>query len=109
MVARHVRALGERRADIIVLGCTHFHFLRATIEHAAGPQVRVIDPGQPVAAELRRRLQNAQLLNTGPRAPMDRIWTSGDLAAGNAIINRLWPWSHELAPLPAVYCLPPGE
>lgn len=108
-VARHVRALRQRRADVIVLGCTHFHFLRALIEDAAGPGVQVIDPGQPVAAELRRRLEQAALLNRGARAPTDRIWSSGDLAAGNAVINRLWPWSHELAPLPAVYCLPPGE
>jgi len=109
LVERHVGALRARRADVIVLGCTHFHFLRAAIEHAAGPRVRVIDPGQPVATELRRRLAQAQLLNGGTRVPTDRIWTSGELATGNAVINRLWPWPHELAPLPAVYCLPPGE
>lgn len=109
MVGRHVRALCQRRADVIVLGCTHFHFLRTVIEDAAGPDVRVIDPGQPVAAELRRRLEKEMLLNPDARAPTDRIWTSGDLAASNAVISRLWPWSHELAPLPAVYCLPPGE
>ena len=108
IVGRHVRVLCERRADTIVLGCTHFHFLRAVVEDAAGPHVRVIDPGQPVAAELRRRLDQAGLLNPTPRASGDRIWTSGDVAAANAVIGKLWPWPRELAPLPAAYCLPPG-
>ncbi len=108
-VERHVRVLRERRADTIVLGCTHFHFLRAVVEAVVGKDVRVLDPGQPVAEELRRRLANASLLSEDPRTTPDRIWTSGDPAAANAVIGRLWPWPHELAPLPAAYCLPPGE
>ncbi len=108
MVAAHVARLRERRADTIVLGCTHFHFLRGLVEKAAGPDVRVIDPGHAVALEVRRRLAARELLSDQPRNGMDRIWTTGDVAAGNVVIGKLWPWPRELAPLPAAYCMPPA-
>lgn len=109
IVDRHVGVLLARRADAIVLGCTHFHFLRAVVEKSAGPKVSVIDPGQPVAAELRRRLQQAGLLESSARTAVDRIWTSGNVEAANSVIRGLWEWAYELAPLPAVYCMPPGR
>ena len=107
MVRPHVARLREQGADTIVLGCTHFNFLRALIEAAAGPDVRVIDPGNAVALELRRRLAALGLLRIGERTGGDRIWTSGDVTLGNAVISLLWPWPRELAPLPAAYCMPP--
>ncbi|HTQ00631.1 MAG TPA: glutamate racemase [Casimicrobiaceae bacterium] len=108
LVGPHVEALRARGADTLVLGCTHFHFLRSIVEAVAGPTVRVIDPGAAVAAELRRRLEAASLLSPGPRDERDRIWTSGDVAHGNRVIARLWQWPSELAPLPAAYCMPPA-
>lgn len=108
LVRTHVQRLKERHADTIVLGCTHFHFLRSLVEAAAGPDVRVIDPGNAVALELRRRLAAFGLLRAESRTGSDRFWTSGDVTVGNAIIGKLWPWPRELAPLPATYCMPPA-
>jgi glutamate racemase len=41
----------DEGADVLVLGCTHFSFLRPTIEKIAGPGVTVIDPAPAVAAK----------------------------------------------------------
>ncbi|MEE8405901.1 MAG: glutamate racemase [Acidimicrobiia bacterium] len=41
----------DEGADVLVLGCTHFSFLRPTIEKIAGPGVTVVDPALAVAAQ----------------------------------------------------------
>lgn len=51
----------------IVLGCTHFPFLRPVIARIAGPGITILDGGEGVAAHTKRRLARAQLLRTeGP-------------------------------------------
>ena len=55
---------------MIVLGCTHYPFLRKQIEKivceqiesSAGDQIAVIDTGPAVAKELQRRLEQSELL-----------------------------------------------
>ena len=56
-VRKSLRPLLEEGADIIVLGCTHYPFLRPVIERLAGPQVKVIDPAPAVARQTLRMLQ----------------------------------------------------
>lgn len=51
-----------RGADAIVLGCTHFPFLRPLIQELAGPQVEILDGGHGTALQTRRRLEAGGLL-----------------------------------------------
>lgn len=48
--------------DAIVLGCTHFPFLRPLIQELAGPGVEILDGGAGTALQTRRRLETAGLL-----------------------------------------------
>lgn len=57
-----VQALREQGADVLVLGCTHFPFLRAAIQASAGPTIPLLDTGAPVARWLRHQLQERDLL-----------------------------------------------
>ncbi len=50
-VAAALAPVIDQGADALVLGCTHFSFLRPTIEKIAGPEVMVIDPAPAVAAQ----------------------------------------------------------
>jgi glutamate racemase len=45
-----VKSLQNENVDIIVLGCTHFHWLKNRIEKAAGPTVKVLEPSDAVAS-----------------------------------------------------------
>jgi glutamate racemase len=36
------------KADVIVLGCTHYHWLKERIEKAAGPRVQVLEPSDAI-------------------------------------------------------------
>ncbi|MGP1717299.1 MAG: glutamate racemase [Methylophilus sp.] len=49
-------------ADTIVLGCTHYPFVRAHIQHIVGPQVTLIDTGAAVAKRLQQILAEKNLL-----------------------------------------------
>ncbi|MEX1044400.1 MAG: glutamate racemase [Acidimicrobiia bacterium] len=44
----------DHGADVLVLGCTHYPFLRDHIEAIAGPDVTIVDPGEAVARQVIR-------------------------------------------------------
>ncbi len=56
-VEASLRPLLDEGADNIVLGCTHYPFLRPVIERIAGPGVKVIDPAPAVARQTERVLK----------------------------------------------------
>jgi glutamate racemase len=101
LVRQFVLPLVEGGADTLVLGCTHFAFLRPLIEAAAGPNVTVIDTGEAVA---RRVVQVAETLGPGfRRASGVAFWTSGEVAAVAAPLRKLWGERVTLAALPGEY------
>lgn len=87
LVDRYLTPLLSRGVDVIVLGCTHYPFLRALIEERAGPAAQIIDTGPAVAREVRRRLQEENLLR-GAGAGEARFWTSGEPALLAAALAR---------------------
>jgi glutamate racemase len=89
LVARYTQPLLERGADTIVLGCTHYPFLRPLIAEVAGSSVRLIDTGEAVARQLVRRLPEELREPADARAD-DRFWTSGDARAAQRIVSQLW-------------------
>jgi glutamate racemase len=92
LVERHIHPLLAGGADTLVLGCTHFEFLRAHIERLAGPTVRVVDTGEAVARQLRRRLEQHGILNlSGGATIQHRFFTSGETAVVEAFVGRVWP------------------
>jgi len=53
---RYLNRLKLRNIDTLVLGCTHYPFLRRHIQSEVGSNVKLIDPAQATVAELRRFL-----------------------------------------------------
>jgi glutamate racemase len=90
LVERYVTPIVDRGADVLVLGCTHYPFLRPLIEDVAGPGVDVIDPAMAVARELRRRLEAADLLNRAEQAGSERFFTTGSVEVAGRLVRQLW-------------------
>jgi glutamate racemase len=67
MLATFLRPSLEAGADTIVLACTHYPFVRATIESLAGAGVRVIDPAAAIARQVGR--VRGALVGEEARAP----------------------------------------
>lgn len=97
LVKRYVRPMVDKGADIVVLGCTHYPFLRPLVQEIAGPAVDVIDPAIPVARELRRRLASADLLNDDAASGTERFWTTGAVEVVEPIVRQLWATTAEVA------------
>lgn len=88
-VAEHLAPLLAQGTDTLVLGCTHYPFLRPVIERVAGPAVAVLDPAAAVARELARRLDALHLRNPAAHGT-ERFWSSGDLARAGQVMGVLW-------------------
>lgn len=86
----YLHPLLNRGADVIVLGCTHYPFLRKQIENIIGDQIAIIDTGPAVAKELKRRLESMQWLCTEDRLGYEKFWTSGDLSKSQTTHAQLW-------------------
>jgi glutamate racemase len=63
--------------DELVLGCTHYPFLRPLIEQVAGAGVEIVDPSPAVARQTVRVLAGRGWLAGGDRATPHRFFTSG--------------------------------
>ena len=90
LVTRYVRPIVDKGGDIIVLGCTHYPFIRSLIQDVAGPTIDIIDPATPVARELRRRLETAGLLNDSAAAGTEQFRTTGAVEIVGPIVRQLW-------------------
>jgi glutamate racemase len=55
-IKERIENVCEQEADIIVLGCTHYHWIEALIKEIAGERARVIQPTEPVIHQLKRVL-----------------------------------------------------
>ena len=54
------------KLDAVVLGCTHYPFVKKTISKILGGNTPLLDGGAGTARETQRRLKQADLLNRGP-------------------------------------------
>jgi glutamate racemase len=76
-------------ADALVLGCTHYPFLRAGIAALAGPHVALVDSGLGVARQTHRLLHERGWANPGPAPSRLQLYTSGDPAQVGPVMRRL--------------------
>ena len=119
LVDQHTRPLREQGVDVVVLGCTHYPFVRDVIQRAVGPDVVLLDTSEAVARRaadlMRSGLSPLSLMRSGtqadtdpaPRAPVGqpapsgaRFWTSGPTADLEAFARRWLGWSIRAEALP---------
>ncbi len=89
-VRRDLAPLLAAGVDELVLGCTHYPFLRPLIQEVAGPAVEIIDPAPAVARQTGRVLARQGWLVEPADAPGYRFFTTGDPAGfGRALAHLL--------------------
>lgn len=89
LLEESVVPLVRKGADTIVLGCTHFPFLVPLMRDIVGPEIFILDPGDAIARELRRRLDNHDQLRAVAMGA-EWFWTSGSTDRANRIMSQLW-------------------
>ena len=91
VVRKSLQPLLDEGADRIVLGCTHYPFLRDVIQKIAGPSVQVIDPAPAVARHLLDVMKEESLIKEdgGPDLPDVRLKASGDDSSARILLDRI--------------------
>lgn len=84
LCARYLEAMGRfgtapGEIDTLVLGCTHYVFVRDTLQRLAGPGVQLIETGEPVARQTLRLLEAAHLRAPAATAGHTHLLTTGPL------------------------------
>jgi glutamate racemase len=89
VVHRRLKPMVDAHIDQLVIGCTHFPFLRDAIQAEVGPGVTIIDPAPAVARQTARVLADRALANTSSEPGHVIYYTSGELAAFRRVMRAL--------------------
>ncbi|CAG7856805.1 glutamate racemase [biofilm metagenome] len=90
LVGQFVHPLLAQQADVLVLGCTHYPFLKLVIQDIAGPGVKVVDSGAAIARRLHSLLQHHGLLSELTTSGSVQFFSSADNGAADKVISELW-------------------
>ena len=84
----YINPLIEKGIDTIVLGCTHYPFLKHKIHQVAGVDIDIIDTARAVTEELKRKLNKNQIpVNDSVD---NRFRTTGDLDIFKSQLRCYW-------------------
>ena len=97
LLERYLSPMMEAEVDQLVLGCTHYPFLRPIIEQLMGPGTAVIDPAPSIARQVahvltQREPTTPSLLEAGQLRSFESrhlFYTSGEVEAFTKMIERL--------------------
>ncbi len=81
----------EAGIDQLVLGCTHYPFLRTTIERVVGGRASLIDPAPAVARQTALVLTQIRGGPAPSRAGRHQFYTTGDAAVFTKMVRQLIP------------------
>jgi glutamate racemase len=97
LLERYLGPMIEAEVDQLVLGCTHYPFLRPIIERLMGPTISVIDPAPSIARQVEQILMQRESeadshTRSGACCNFEDhhiFYTSGDAALFTKMIKRL--------------------
>lgn len=75
--------------DTLVLGCTHYPFVKPLIQNITGPEVQIIDPAPAIAMRLESILQQKKIRRTAILPPKHFFWASGKQEAMEKALPHL--------------------
>ena len=76
LLNKYLQPIKRAGADAIVLGCTHYPFLRAKIRKNVGSDVKIFDSGKAIAKRTMRLLEGSHSLNN--QGGVTHYFTTGD-------------------------------
>jgi glutamate racemase len=83
-----IRPLVEKGADSLVLGCTHYNFIKDQIREVAGDAIAIIDTQEAVSNRLASVLKEEDLLSELEGTIY--FYSSGNSEHQNKLISRYW-------------------
>ncbi|MEJ2619846.1 MAG: glutamate racemase [Candidatus Thiodiazotropha sp.] len=89
IISQQLQPILHRGVDTLVLGCTHYPFVKNMIADEAGPDISIIDTGPAVAKQLARQLSAHGLLSELTDPGSEAFWCSAPANQTQERIERL--------------------
>jgi glutamate racemase len=89
ILIRALTPMLRKDVDTLVLGCTHYPFVRPLVEEIAGPGVMIIDPSPAVARQTLRILKVQELLSSRKHPGQVTAYTTADPSEFDSLIKKL--------------------
>lgn len=89
LLAGYLEPLLAQGCDTIILGCTHYPFLKPLLKQMLPADISLIDTGAAVARQTQRLLAERELLAGGPSRDA-QFWTSASPEHLRNILPLLW-------------------
>lgn len=100
LLAGFVEPLLLEGCDTLILGCTHYPFIKPLLRQLVPESVSLIDTGAAVARQLERLLQAHELAAGAGAIPSTRFWSSGDTGQLAQVLPLLWGEAAKVELLP---------
>ena len=100
LLEKYIIPIIKKGADTIVLGCTHYFFLSPLIKEIVGEKIVIIDTCAAVSRQLRRRLEDEEVLSAESTIGKEQFLTSGKLDEMAKVISLLWKSNVEIERFP---------
>lgn len=81
--------LKGKKIDAVVLGCTHYPFIKKSLQKHLGSKVAILDGGNGTAREAKRRIEAAGIKNKTKAIGEIKFVFSSDSRADKALCERL--------------------
>ena len=87
-INEYAEVLKAKDVDTVILGCTHYPFVKEYLQKAFGPGVAIIDPAEATALQAKADLEARNLLRTEGQGSCTICFT-GDVGLGKILAGRM--------------------
>ena len=89
LLKKYLKSVKNSDTDYIVLGCTHYPFLRKLIQKIVGPGVNLLDSGEAIARHTKSLLKNRKIQNGKKNKGKTSYYTTGQLSKFSKVATAL--------------------
>lgn len=88
VLQKKLQKFQDQGVDVLVLGCTHFPFIRQQVQEILGSNVKILDSGAAIARQVRRILTANNCLANQTKSTHE-FFTTGDTKRFEKVANQL--------------------
>ena len=89
LLEKYLKQVKNSKTDHLVLACTHYPFLKKTIQKIVGPHIKLIDSGKAIAKRTRSLLFTHHLKNKQKKKGETLYFTTGDSVRFSKVASKL--------------------
>ena len=89
LLDKYLNPLLKENIDTLILGCTHYWFIKDLIKEIIGDQIKIIDTNQAVANHVKNTLVELKVLNKNNHGHIE-FWSNSKKSNTKEIINKYW-------------------